>query len=133
MGARASNDGRVWSMKKYRVIIAGGRHFTNYALLQSKCDALLKNLLQDEIEIVSGKAPGADSLGETYAEERGYSVAEFPADWNEHGKAGGHIRNAQMRDYSNYLIAFWDGKSRGTKNMIDIAKKAGLNVRVVRY
>lgn len=58
---------------------------------------------------------------------------EFPADWNAHGKAAGPIRNQQMAQEADVLIAFWDGKSRGTKDMIEKATRAGLDMHVYRY
>ena len=57
----------------------------------------------------------------------------YPADWERHGRAAGPIRNEEMAEVSDALIAFWDGKSRGTKSMIEIAMRKGLQVAVVRY
>lgn len=113
-----------------KTIIAGGRDFDNYNLLREKCDELIESNLT---EIVSGRAKGADTLGERYAKERGYDVKLFPADWKTHGRKAGHIRNKQMADYGEMLIAFWDGKSSGTKNMIENANKLGLIVHIVNY
>ena len=115
----------------FRVIVAGCRDFDNYEVLRDKCDSLLSRKHDRNIIIVSGHATGADSLGERYARERGYKVELYPADWAAHGKAAGPIRNAQMADNADALIAFWDGESRGTKNMIDTATRQGLSVRVV--
>ena len=121
-------------MDSYKVIIAGGRSFADYELLTTKCDALLKQKSTTlDIVIISGAAKGADSLGERYALERGYAVEHFPADWKKYGRAAGKMRNAQMADIANALIAFWDGKSSGTKNMIDTAMKKKINVSVIRY
>lgn len=114
-----------------RVIVAGSRDFNDYQLLKDKLDYYLQNL--PDIEIVSGGAKGADALGERYSEEAGYPLKVFPADWDDLGKRAGHVRNAQMAKYANYLVAFWDGKSKGTKGMIDIANKLGLRVKIVRY
>ena len=114
-----------------KIIIAGGREFNDYDLLKSKCDEILR--LQTDIEIVSGKARGADKLGEDYAKEKGYKIKEFPADWEKYKKGAGYIRNKKMAEYSEGLIAFWDGKSKGTKSMIDLAKQHGLKVRVIKY
>lgn len=114
-----------------KVIIAGGRDFDNYDLLFQKCDKLLSR--QNEIEIVSGCAKGADKLGEKYANEKGYKIKRFPADWNLHGKSAGYIRNKEMADYADALIAFWNGQSKGTKHMIEIAKQCGLKVKVITY
>lgn len=115
----------------FKVIVAGGRDFANYDLLRDTLDKLLAN--KADVEIVSGKAKGADSLGERYAAERGYPVKAFPADWNRHGKAAGPKRNAEMSAYTDALVAFWDGASAGTKSMVDLAKQRGLPVRVIRY
>ena len=116
----------------FRVIIAGGRDFLNYPLLRQTMDHLLINV-QDEVVIVCGKARGADSLGEQYAKERGYQIHAFPADWERFGKAAGFIRNEDMAQNADALVAFWDGQSRGTKNMIDLAHRYHLKVRVKRY
>lgn len=120
---------------KRKIIIAGGRDFSNYSLLKEKVDFYLSEAIAagDEIVIVSGKANGADSLGEKYAIEKGYSIDEHPAKWNELGKRAGYVRNEEMAKVAHALIAFWDGKSKGTKHMIDLAKKYNLHVRVVNY
>jgi hypothetical protein len=112
-----------------KVIIAGTREFNDYYLLKTKCDEILHAI--SDIEIVSGKARGADTLGERYAKERGYSVKEFPADWKTYGRSAGMIRNRQMAEYGDMLIAFWNGKSRGTNGMINLAKNGGLKVEVI--
>lgn len=114
-----------------KVIIAGGRDFDDYDCLKVVCDYYLQN--KTEIEVVSGCAKGADQLGEKYAEERGYSIKRFPAYWNKYGKRAGHIRNGQMAEYADALIAFWDRESRGTGNMIKQAKQNNLKIRVFKY
>lgn len=114
-----------------RVIIAGGRDFRDYPTLCKVCDHVLSK--SDDIEIISGTANGADSLGEKYAKERGYTLKQFPADWDEFGKAAGYIRNDEMAKYGDALIAFWDGKSKGTGHMIDLAKKRNLKVKIQKY
>ena len=85
------------------------------------------------IVIVSGGCAGADLLGERYAKENGYSIDRYPAEWQKYGRKAGIMRNAVMADNADALIAYWDGISRGTKNMIDEARKKGLAVRVKRY
>lgn len=120
-------------MKKYRIIIAGGRDFNNYFKCWYFCDHYLKNLEVSEIEIVSGTANGADKLGERYAKEKGFPIKQFPANWDEYGKKAGFIRNKEMSEYANYLIAFWDGKSKGTESMIKLATQNGLKIRVINY
>lgn len=114
-----------------KVIIAGSRSFKDYSFLKSKCDKALSE--QSDIEIVSGLAIGADKLGKEYALEKGYALKECPADWESHGKSAGHIRNEEMAKYADALICFWDGKSKGTKNMIERAKSHGLKVKIYLY
>lgn len=116
----------------FRVIIAGGRNFNDYNLLAKTMDHLLSKI-KDEITVVCGKARGADTLGEQYAKERGFSIRYFPANWERYGKAAGYLRNTEMAQNAEALVAFWDGKSLGTRHMIETAKSRGLNVRVVRY
>ena len=111
-----------------KVIIAGGRDFDDYPKLCRICDVILQG--QNKVEIVSGTCKGADLLGERYAIERNYHIKQFPADWKRYGKSAGYKRNVEMAVYADELIAFWDGKSKGTKNMIDQATQAGLNVKV---
>lgn len=126
-----------------RVIIAGPRDCYDYSTLEQFADAVLVN--QSDIEIVSGRCSvgvltfitkegvevyGVDGLGERYAKEKGYSVKPFPADWAKYGKKAGPIRNIDMAEYADGLIALWDGKSKGTKNMILLAREYGLKVRV---
>lgn len=118
----------------FRVIVAGSRNFTDYPLLVQKCDAILSDKRRNShIIIVSGTARGADKLGERYAQERGFEIRRFPANWSRDGNAAGPIRNALMADNADALIAFWDGQSRGTKNMIDNAREKGLAVRIINY
>ena len=128
------------------LIIAGSRTFNDYRFFRDKCDFYLKNYLvfdkkeykkNPNIIIISGCARGPDEMGIIYAAHNFIPVIEFPADWEKFGKAAGHIRNREMAEYANRytkgaLLCFWDGKSRGSKHMIDIAEKAGMNVRIIR-
>lgn len=116
----------------FRVIIAGGRDFDDYDLVVSTMDKLLQNITEP-ITIVCGMARGADTLGERYAISKEYEVARFSADWGKFGKAAGYKRNEKMAQNADALVAFWDGSSRGTKHMIDLAHKYNLRVRVKRY
>lgn len=142
-------------MKEFRLIIAGTRTFNDFNLLVTTCDNVLINVKKEyKIVIVSGKATGADTLGEKYAHLRGYSVAEFPADWdnlnvaqckikyNKYGKPynalAGLNRNMDMANYAlqgDYCgcLAFHDGKSTGTKHMISLAKSKGINCIVKHF
>lgn len=118
-----------------RIIVCGGRDFSDRQLCFEVLDCI--RTVDGEFEIVSGHAKGADTFGEEYAEANGVKVTIFKPDWKKYGKAAGPIRNGQMLAYAlennPLVIAFWNGKSRGTKNMIEQARKAGAEVRVVGY
>lgn len=120
------------------IIIAGSRTFDNYEYLKKK---VLNFISEKQIElsnicIISGTARGADKMGEDFAKELNLQLKCFPADWDKYGKQAGFIRNTQMANYAieddnqGILIAFWDGKSSGTKHMIEIAKKKELEVKI---
>ena len=79
-------------------------------------------------EVVCGGAKGVDSLGKQWAEEHQVPVTMFPANWEKYGKSAGPKRNQEMAEYAEALIAVWDGKSRGTKSMIDLAVERDLPV-----
>ena len=117
-----------------KVVIAGSRNFYKYELLKQRCDEVLCDFIinGESIEVVSGKARGADELGERYAAERGFPIKLFPAEWETYGNRAGVIRNAEMAGYADTLIAFWDGYSSGTKNTIHLAEKKRLRVFVFR-
>lgn len=118
-----------------RIIVAGGRDFNNFGLLEDEIfDYILDlGIPLGRIEFVLGGARGADNLGEKFADLYGFKKKLFIPDWNGLGKKAGIIRNHEMGDYADTLIAFWDAKSKGTKDMIDYATKKGLNVKVVYY
>lgn len=102
--------------------------------LKERCEFYLQNKMRTHnVIIVAGHASGADSLGEKLAVDHNLHCELHPADWERLGKAAGPIRNAEMADVSDALIAFWNGQSRGTKSMIELAKRKGLQVAVVRY
>lgn len=117
----------------FRVIVAGSRGFINYQLLKEVLDSFLGGYLVSGVVIISGTAKGADSLGEVYAKERGMACERHPANWSQYGRSAGYKRNEEMASCANALVAFWDGQSKGTKHMIDIAKRKGLEVQVVTY
>ena len=114
-----------------RVVIAGCSDYTNYDELKEYVDMCLSNIREEnEIIIVSGGAKGADSLGEQYANENGFEVELHLADWDKYGRGAGPRRNKEMAEVSDFVICFWDGKSRGTKSMIEYAKQLNKPVRV---
>lgn len=131
-------------MVELRVIIAGSRNFDDFFKLMDTCNSILENTINkcdnfDKIRIISGTARGADQLGEQYAKVAGYEVSKFPADWDGLGKRAGYVRNVEMAKFAvennsvGVLIAFWDGKSKGTKHMIGQAAKYGLKSYVVNF
>jgi len=118
----------------FKVVIAGGRTFNDLKRMTKVCDHMLSEKSKTHsIEIVSGTAKGADKLGEAYAYSRGYAVKRFPADWDGFGVSAGHIRNKQMAMYTDAVIAFWDGRSRGARHMIYLAKAKELPLTVIKY
>lgn len=126
-------------MNDIRIIIAGSREFNRYETVKIKVKSVLSKLEipddKDKITIVSGTARGADKLGETLAIEKGYHIKRFNPRWDVYGKSAGIIRNKEMAEFASkgelgILIAFWNGKSRGTANMIDEAHKNNLEVFV---
>lgn len=123
-----------------KLIIAGGRDFTNVPLAAWHFIAFVEELYPEATalvpcvtEIVSGTARGADKVGEEVASALGIPVKQFIPDWDGLGKRAGFVRNAEMAEYGDALLAFWDGQSKGTKHMIDTATKKGLKVKVVYY
>ncbi len=109
-----------------RVIIAGSRTITNLATVEAAIKA--SGWRGSIAEVVSGGARGVDTLAEAWAAERGIAITRFPADWRTHGRAAGPMRNREMAEYADALIAVWDGESRGTANMIEEARKRGLPI-----
>jgi hypothetical protein len=120
-------------MSQIKLIVAGGRDFNDYILMQEGFDAIMTGYTNDQITLVSGMAQGADQLAFKLAEDYGLDVIEMPADWNTHGKAAGPIRNDQMAKIGTHLLVAWDGKSRGTKNMIEKALARRLTVKIINY
>ena len=119
-----------------KVIIAGSRTITNQTIVNRAILVTIPKLLTTQgiikIEIVSGGAIGVDELGERWARGFNYPIKMFIPNWKKYGKKAGYLRNIEMANYADALIAIWDGKSKGTKMMIDIAKKKGLKVYIYK-
>lgn len=112
-----------------KVIIAGCRHFrhpADYELVETA----VRESGFEITEVVSGGAKGIDQWGSTYATRNRIACRPFYAQWRLHGHGAGFIRNQAMADYADALIAVWDGKSRGTADMIDRACRSGLRLYV---
>lgn len=121
-------------MKEFKLIVAGGRDFCDYQLLSETLFNMSSGSYVDcAISIVSGMANGADALGYRFAKEHKVKVYEYPANWNKYGKRAGFLRNEEMGRFSDGLLAFWDGKSKGTKHMIDYMTKLGKDTHIYTY
>lgn len=120
-----------------KVIIAGSRDFDNYIGAEHDLLSFFKafGIHSTDIEIISGGARGADKIGEQFAKKYNIKLTVFPAQWDKYGKSAGMIRNAEMAQYAKdgILFAFWDGKSTGTKNMIDAARRNNMMVLIYEY
>lgn len=116
-----------------RIIVAGSRTFNDYKLLEETLDNIIKEERIDNPIIISGTANGADKLGEIYAHNKGYKVLQFRPDWDKYGKSAGYIRNTEMAEAGDILVAFWDGKSKGTEHMINIMKNKNKHGFIIKY
>lgn len=106
-----------------RIVIAGCRDYNNYDEAKKHIDEYISDIKKDNtIIILSGGSNGADKIGERYAKENGFRIELFLADWKRFGKSAGPKRNKLMAEATDYVICFWDGKSRGTKSMIEYAQ-----------
>ena len=113
-----------------KLIIAGSRgvHLNEQTL--TNLVATLPSS-QEIAEIVSGGAPGIDSLAIKCFTNSKYKLTVMNANWDLYGKVAGFIRNKQMADYADALLAIWDGSSPGTKHMINTAQENGLKIKVI--
>lgn len=124
-----------------RVIVAGGRDFKDYDYLSKSLDIICCHI--PFTEVVSGKQKtydkklkvfyGADYLGERWAISKNIKVVGFQAEWKKYGRPAGPKRNMEMAKYADLLIAFWDGSSSGTRNMVECMKGLNKEYIVIRY
>ena len=94
-------------------------------------DNIAQYLDEDCEEIVSGGAKGVDAQAAAFAREKGIKLTEFLPDYSIYGRAAPIVRNRKIVEYADKIIAFWDGKSRGTEFVIKYAEKLGKPCRVV--
>mgnify|MGYP001766150652 CR=1 FL=1 len=121
-------------MNEFKLIVAGGRDFNDYETLSHVLFELSENEYANEaISIVSGMAKGADALGFKFAKENNIQLYQFPADWKRYPRSAGYMRNADMGLFADGLLAFWDGKSKGTAHMIRFMQAANKPVHIIRY
>ena len=107
-----------------KVIVAGSRNITSLGAVYHAIKGAEKEGITIT-EVVSGCARGVDTIGELWADFKQLKLTKFPADWDKHGRSAGPIRNQEMADYADALIVVWDGKSSGSKNMLETMKKTG--------
>lgn len=110
-----------------KIAIVGSRSFQDYKLLIRTMNNYTPTA------IVSGGAKGTDTLAERYAREIGVNCIVFKPNWKQYGRAAGPVRNKQIVEAADLIIAFWDGKSRGTFSTISLARKAGKPVNAIRF
>lgn len=113
-----------------RVIITGSRNANPFVARKLISDRLFE--LPVYSTIVHGGARGVDRMAGQEAQKLGLLVEEHPADWDRHGKSAGFVRNQEMLDTgADLVLAFWDGRSNGTRHTIEIAERAGIPVEVI--
>lgn len=116
-----------------RICVCGSRSLTDYALVKRKLDKVTSKLDLRALVILHGGATGADKLADRWVFERSVYSEVYHADWDRKGKQAGILRNIEMLKQCSWVIAFWDGKSSGTKFMIDEAPKYDLKLTVFRF
>ena len=124
-------------MTQLKLIIAGGRDFMDLKRVMQAMNKLFNEGGElshvTHLEIVSGGARGADRMGELLALENNLKLTVFPADWDRYGKRAGYMRNQQMAQYADALLAFWDGESKGTQHMVNIMQAIPKPTYIERY
>ncbi len=114
-----------------KLAVVGSRSFNDYDCLSKELDYIRKK--QNITLIVSGGANGADRLAEQYAREHNIEILILKAEWDKHGKRAGYIRNVEIWNNSDFGIAFWDGKSKGTQHSFEIAKNQKKYCKIYNY
>tara|TARA_B100000614_G_C14235815_1_gene364403 strand:- start:132 stop:470 length:339 start_codon:yes stop_codon:yes gene_type:complete len=111
-----------------KIGVVGSRNFDDYKKLEKEL-----NKIEGITVIVSGGAKGADTLAREFAEKNDIKLTEFKPDYEQYGRGAPIRRNKKIVEYSDQIIAFWDGESRGTKNTIDIAEKQDKPIIIIRF
>lgn len=114
------------------ILICGGRNFNNHQAMNETFGLIEKYYGQYEVTIISGCAPGADTLAIEYAERYNCNVKKFPANWSLHGKSAGPKRNQQMIDEGNPRLAIAFEGGAGTKDMVDRCRKNNIPIIMVK-
>lgn len=130
-----------------KVLVCGSRRFSNDALARKWIEAYMRQLVPKGSTVIHGGASGADTMAaEASLElglvrrlqvggpvpEDGWIAVAFLPDWKKYGKRAGFVRNDEMLDQKpDLVIAFWNGKSKGTKYTIDKAQGRGIETKVI--
>ena len=116
--------------KRNNMILAiiGSRTFQDEELLRQSLASF-----DDITEIVSGGAKGADAWAEIYAKENQIPLTVFKPNWKKYGQGAGVVRNTDIINYADEVVAFWDGESKGTKDSIDKAHSLNKKVHIIYY
>ena len=113
-----------------RIVIGGCRDFCNYTLFCEHMDHVLAFIDDKNITILSGHCSGVDTMAEEYAKQHNLTLEIHPAQWQKFGRAAGPIRNREMVERADFVITFWDGQSKGTKSLIELAKKNRKSIKI---
>lgn len=111
------------------IAVIGSRTFNQ----EGRVDHALSKIFKPGDRLISGGARGADSLAETWCGNRGFQCVIIRPNWKKYGRSAGFKRNHQIIDQAEFVVAFWDGNSKGTKHSIDLAKGKGIKVMIVRF
>lgn len=118
---------------KLSLAVVGSRSFEDYVLLGKWINFATQEALLTTVEIVSGGARGADRLAKRWAEDNGVTYMEYPAEWDHYGKRAGMVRNRLIVERADTILAFWDGKSPGTMNVINMTIRVKKPVIIVPF
>lgn len=111
----------------YTLLVAGSRSIDDTMMVHIHLDNVLANLdikYKQAVTIISGGANGVDSIAAKYAAANNLAFLEYPADWEGYGPAAGPIRNATMVKHCDSAALFWDGRSKGTLNTLELLRSA---------
>lgn len=123
--------GQYYSLPDLRILVTGCRDWTDRAIIEREVAAQIVGNVRS-VTVVTGDAPGVDSIAGKVATARGWMWERHFADWKAYGKSAGPKRNAEMvAAGADVCVAFWDGKSPGTLDCIKRAVIAGIRVHVV--